>query len=113
MNIKTLIFSTCILLVNSLAFSGQNTVSETKEVLVSSHTEFAKANIDKKCKKLKKKIKSLEEELSRIESTSDQDSQEKRRIKILDKIQKYEEKIDALRLVKLSFETINFNALSL
>lgn len=85
-------------------------MNEAKEMVINSHVEFAKAAIDKKCLKIKEKIKRLERNLYYIENNSECRNTENY-IKLINKIQKYEEKIESLKLIKLSVDTINFNAL--
>lgn len=111
---KLIFLITCVLFFSSFAFSTEDKVNETKEVLISSHLEYAKASIDRKCQKLKKKIRELENQLGELEKHSDgtdKDLIKKIRTENMSEIKKHEHKIDALRLVKLSLDTVNFNDL--
>ena len=113
MNNKIIFFLTCILLSGSFVFSEDDKLNETKKVLISRHAEYAKACIDRKCKKIKEKIKRQQERLHYFDNQSngmDQIELSRRRIETINKIQKYEEQIDNLRLIKLSVETINFKS---
>lgn len=114
MSNKIIIFLTCVLLTSSLAFSNDR-LNETKNVLFSSQVEFAKESIEHKCHKVKKKIKKLEDRLHWFEQNQSNEMTEEfkniRRKEMKNKIKKYEDKIDNLRLMKISLETINFNSI--
>lgn len=127
---KNKIFSllASILVSTTLAFSSEsrtsvdNTLEEAKEALISSHFEYAKASIERKCQKIKERIKDLEEQLDNLDQSSESDSdsddmdfsdmdemelKEFRIKKIMNKIKKYEKKLDVLRFLRLSIETFN------
>jgi Xaa-Pro aminopeptidase len=112
-----LLIISCVLFSSSLAYSkGENSpacekLNAATKDLISCHIEFAKATIDRKCEKLKKKIKESEEQLHHLETYSNQIDTEnlnKRRTKLLEKIQKSEDRIYNLRLLKSSTEIVDF-----
>lgn len=123
MNKKILLLVNFILLSSSLAFSENDKISvnenlkEVQKNLISNHIEYAKTSIDRRCHSLKRKIKKCEDQLhyletSRAQNQSTDESQiDKHRINLIDKIQKYENQIDNLKLLKVSSEVINFNKL--
>lgn len=110
MNNKIVIFIACALLSSSMAFSKDDKLNEAKNSLINSQVEYTKATIDYKCQKIKEKIKRCEDQLQHWEK-SNEISLIERSKKTRNKIKKYEDKIDALRLMKLSLDTINFNSL--
>ncbi len=120
MNKIAILIISCILFSTSFAFArGEITPASekldlAKKDLLSCHIDFAKASIDSKCEKLKKKIKKAEGHLRHLEIYSDQiDSVEadKQRTKWLKKIQKYEDRIYNFKLLKSSAEIIDFTNL--
>lgn len=94
---------------------------KAKGAMISGQVEFAKAGIDHKCQKIKKKIKDLENRLLSIENRLyDRNNKyneinleglNEERLEVINSIKKREDKIDSLRLIKMSLDTINFNAL--
>ena len=108
----------CVIASNFSAFAMENKYSPAHEKLstatknlVSSHVECTKAAIDRKCEKLNKKIKRLEDSLYNLENSNEVDIERYSRTHLINKIQNYKEKIDALNSMKLSLDTINFNSL--
>lgn len=82
--------------------SAASEVKEAKNAIISSHTDFAKSEIDRKCQKIQNKINKLEENLS-------SELSEERRLAIMKKISKYEERLTSLSLLKGSMEAINLH----
>lgn len=111
------LITSCALVSSSLIFSESNLSTEklnvTTKDLISNHVEFAKTSVDKKCNKLKKKIKKSEEQLRDLEINAGQSDSKinDRRSKLLEKIKKYENQIYSLKLLKSSTETIDFTDL--
>lgn len=92
---------------------GEKYHSATKD-LVCSHVEFAKAAIERKCKKYKKRIRKLESQLCYLErcgGNADVDIERiNDRTELRNQIQMYEERIYNLRLLKSSAEIIDFKS---
>lgn len=109
---KIILFLVCIFTSGTLVLSAEEKMNETKNVLISSHIEYAKSSIEQRCQKLQKKIKNLENQLNSLEDdASGKKDLHKRRKKIMDQMQKCEAKIEALKLTQSSIDTINFKAL--
>ena len=106
-----------IALIPLQVFAGNEAISIAKETMINAQTEFAKAKIDRKCQKIKEKIKALENKMNHIEiqlrvRNLSQESALKlnnRFSKLLNKVKKQEEKIDSLKTMKMSLGAINFN----
>lgn len=93
-----------IIFISGSFLSAETDVKEAKNAIISSHTNFAKSEIDRKCQKLQKKIQELEDELSH------QVSQD-RRSDIMNKISKYQERLNSLIQLKGSMEALNIKSL--
>lgn len=116
-----LVITTCVLFSGSCLFAKSDSALASEKLnaatkdLISHHVEFAKASIDRKCEKLKKKIMEFEEQLRLLETCSNQvDAVElnNQRTKLLNKIQKYEDRICNLKLLKSSTEIVDFTDLN-
>ncbi len=93
------------------AFAEEIKSNEAKEMLVNSHVEYAKSEIDRKCQKMKKKINSLYRKLHNLNRfSSGEDFNKEQQEEINRRINKYEDRIENLKLMKISLDTINFNA---
>lgn len=88
--------------------SQENKLIEAKNGFVSSAVEYAKADIDRRCQKIKIKIKRLEQEIHHIQNNPEESDFLS---ELISKIKKLEERIDNLRLIKMSLDTIEFNSL--
>lgn len=115
------VITTCVLFSGSFIFAKSDNTHASEKLnvatkdLISCHVEFAKASIDRKCEKLKKKIRKFEEQLRSYETYSNQiDAIElsDRRTELLNKIQKYEERVYNLKLLKSSTEIVDFTDLN-
>lgn len=95
---------TYLLALTLLSGSFLSAETEAKNALISSHTTFAKCEIERKCLKLQKKIRKLEEFLL-TELTYE------RRSEIINKIRKLEERLNALCLLKSSMDSISTETL--
>jgi hypothetical protein len=99
----TLLITAYAIFSGTLIFAGK---SATTKTLVSSHVEFVQTSIDKKCEKLTKKMSKLEDRLNTNDYQDD-----KQRMKLINKIQRCKEQIHHLEHLKLSTETIDYNAI--
>ena len=109
------------LLSSALIFSNESEadqrVEDAKNALISNHVEFVRASIDQKCQNLKKKIRKTEDQLHRVNRCQDDENGsnmigfERQRKELTDKIKKHEDKLEALKAVKLSLEIIDFQSL--
>lgn len=99
------------------AFAGNQATSVAKEAMIDAQVEFAKAKIDRKCQKVKEKIKALENRMSYIETKlrkgnlTDESFQKlnEKLSRTVNRIKKKEDKIDSLKTMKMSLGAVNFN----
>ncbi len=98
-------------------FAGNQATSVAKEAMIDAQVEFAKAKIDRKCQKVKEKIKVLENRMSYIETKlrkgnlTDESFQKlnEKLSRTVNRIKKKEDKIDSLKTMKMSLGAVNFN----